>query len=76
MALKGFINSFSERVKDIANQVSRISTLDLYTALEQLEIVEKRLDSLSDELDDINNEVTKLDDSNILAFAPEDEVLN
>ena len=77
MALHRFISNLSARVKDLADQVGSVTTLDFYSALEQLEEVEKRLLSLTAELEEIGSQINHLDDGpGVTVLDRSDEVIN
>ena len=60
MSLKKFLKSFSHQERLISSEVSRLPMIDMYTALEQIDVIEQKLEQLANELDDINNEVENL----------------
>jgi len=76
MALRGFVLNFSERVKALAVQAGRIGMLDMYTALEQLEVLEERLNTMGDELDDILAAIGEENSNDATAIEPYNETIN
>ena len=76
MALRGFVLNFSDRVKALAVQAGRIGMLDMYTAIEQLEVLEERLNTMGDELDDILAAIGEEDNNDASAIRPYSDTIN